>query len=183
MLSEIVIKAEPRVIESKGTLRRLRAAGEVPAVIYGKNGDKLIKINVKSLPKGHTKADLLKIDVAGKQHIVLMREVQVNPLNDQPTHFDFHEVSESDVVKTKVPLEFVGLTREQEKEGSFKILLRSLEVKAPASKIPSTLKVNVSRLKADETAHMEDLEIDAEIKASLNFRATKNLALASLVKL
>lgn len=178
-MSNIVIKAEPRALQSKGLVRKLRESGYVPGVIYGRNGTQTIQMAVKSLPKAHTRTQLVTLEVEGATKTVIMREVQVNPLNDRPEHVDFHEIGENDVITTSVPLEFVGLTREQEKEGSFKILLRSLKVKAPASKLPASLKVNVGRLKIDESAHIAD----AEVPEGVRVNAHRNLALASLVKL
>ena len=87
--------------------------------------------------------------------------------------------SPTDVVTVRVPLEFVGLTREQEKEGSFKILLRSLQVKAVVSKLPASMTVQVGNLKLDESAHIADLEVPEGITVM----AVRSLALASLVKL
>lgn len=179
MSTEILIKAEPRELASKGYTNKLRKTGFIPGVIYGRNGTKNIRLAVKTLPKGHTRAALLKVELEGATRTVLMREVQVDPLTDLPLHIDFQEVSSADVVKVRVPLEFVGLTREQEKEGSFKILLRSLEVKAPANQLPASLKVNVGALKVDESAHIANVEVPEGVKV----RAQRNLALASLVKL
>jgi large subunit ribosomal protein L25 len=179
MSSEILIKAEPRELATKGAIRRSRKQGLVPATVYGRNGTLNINVTVKALPKSHTRAQLVKLDVAGAMKTVLMREVQVDPLNDKPLHIDFQEVSPSDVVTARIPLEFVGLTREQEKEGSFKVLLRSLEVKAIAEKLPASMKVNVGELKIDTSAHIADMEVPEGVTV----RAQKNLALASLVKL
>lgn len=176
---KITVNAEKRELASKSALSILRKSGLVPGTIYGKNGNTNITIPVKALPKGHTRAKLLEVSVAGASKTVIMREVQVNPLNDQPIHIDFQEVNANDVINVKVPLEFVGLTREQEKEGSFKALLRSLDVRGPAGKVPTILQVKVGHLKPDETAHIADVDVPEGVK----LRAQKNLALASLVRL
>jgi large subunit ribosomal protein L25 len=179
MSSEITIQAEVRSIQTKSALKKLRTSGIVPAVVYGRKGTQAIQVVAKALPKSHTKTQLLKLDVAGASKTVIMREVQVGALSDLPEHIDFQEVAADEIISAHVPLEFVGLTREQEKEGSFKILLRSLKVKGAAGKLPTTLKVNVGNLKVDESAHITDVEIPSELKVT----AQKNLALASLVKL
>lgn len=176
---KITISAEPRELESKGGISKMRKEGVVPAVIYGRKGTQNISIVLKSLPKGHTRTAVLNLQVAGASKSVIMREVQVNPLTDKPIHLDFQEVEPTDVINARIPLEYVGLTREQEKEGSFKTLLRSLDVRGPAGKLPSIITVNVGNLKVDESAHISDLDIPEGI----TLRAKKNLALASLVRL
>jgi large subunit ribosomal protein L25 len=121
----------------------------------------------------------VKLSVGNAQKSVLMRDVQVDPLTDAPQHIDFQEVAPNDVVNVSVPLNYVGLTREQEKEGSFKVLLRSIEVVSQVSKIPVQIDVSVAHLKVDESAHLSDLVLPEGVKA----KAQKSLALASLVKL
>ncbi|NBW80757.1 50S ribosomal protein L25, partial [bacterium] len=152
--------------------------GLLPATVFGKSGTKNIAIPVKNLPKQHTRSTLVTLDVDGKTTTVLMRDVQVDPLKDNPIHMDFQEVSPTEIVKAKIPLNFVGLTREQEKEGSFKVLIRSLLVKGPANKLPETLNVSVGHLKVDESAHVGDLSFPEGVKLA----SARNLALASLVR-
>ncbi|MBM3382634.1 MAG: 50S ribosomal protein L25 [Betaproteobacteria bacterium] len=177
-VESIKIVAQNRSLSTKGALREMRQQGLVPATVFGKSGSKTIAISVKNLPKQHPRSTLVNLDIDGKTTTVLMRDVQVDPLKDTPVHMDFQEVSPTEVVKVKVPLNFVGLTREQEKEGSFKVLLRSLLVKGPANKLPSSLTVDVSRLKVDESAHIGDVSLPEGV----NLAAARNLALASLVR-
>lgn len=177
-VESIKIVAQSRTLSTKGALREMRQQGLVPATVFGKSGNKNVAISLKNLPKQHPRSSIVSLDIDGKTTTVLMRDVQVDPLKDTPVHMDFQEVAPTDVVKAKVPLNFVGLTREQEKEGSFKILLRSLMVKGPANKLPSSLTVDVSRLKVDESAHIGDVSFPDGIKMA----ASRNLALASLVR-
>lgn len=174
----IKIVAQARTLSTKGALREMRQNGVIPATVFGKTGTKNIAIPVKNLPKQHTRSSLVSLDVDGKSLTVVMRDVQVDPLKDTPIHMDFQEVGKSEVIKSKVPLNFVGLTRDQEKEGSFKVLIRSLMVKGPANKLPEALTVDVSRLKVDESAHVGDLTLPEGIKLA----SSRNLALASLVR-
>lgn len=175
----IKIIAQTRTLSTKGALRTMRNQGVVPATVFGRNGNKIISVALKNLPKEHTRSTVVSLEIDGNVTSVLMREVQVDPLKDLPVHIDFQEVSPTEVVKAKIPLNFVGLTKEQEKEGSFKVLLRSLVVKGAANKLPGSLNVDVSNLKVDESAHISDLTLPEGVKLV----AARNLALASLVKL
>jgi large subunit ribosomal protein L25 len=174
----IKIIANSRSLSTKGALREMRLQGLVPATVFGKSGNRNISISLKNLPKQHPRSTLVSLEIDGKSTTVLMRDVQVDPLKDTPVHMDFQEVAPNEVVKVKVPLNFTGLTREQEKEGSFKILLRSLLVKGPANQLPASLNVDVSRLKVDESAHIGDVTFPEGVKMA----AARNLALASLVR-
>jgi large subunit ribosomal protein L25 len=109
-----------------------------------------------------------------------MREVQVNPLNDKPIHFDFQEVEPGDKVRIHVPLHFVGLTREQEKEGHFSVRTRYLEVKTTLELLPKHIEVNVGHLKVEHSVRLHDLSLPHGVVVRSGHG--KNIALASLVK-
>ncbi len=177
----IVIQATKRGDASKGTVRKQRHSGLVPGILYKKGVSTKIEIATSNLPKGHTRSTVLKLVLDGVEKTVLMREVQVNPLNDKPIHFDFQEVEANDKVRIHVPLNFIGLTREQEKEGAFSIRTRYLEVKAPLAKLPKVIDVDVSGLKVEQSVHLHDLTLDKEV--SVRTGKGQNLALASLVKI
>ncbi len=180
-IETITIHAHKRGDASRGTVRKQRQSGLVPGILYKKGVSTKIEIAVSDLPKGHTRSSVLKLVIDGAEKTVLMREVQVDPLNDKPIHFDFQEVEANDKVRIHVPLNFIGLTREQEKEGSFSIRTRYLEVKAPLASIPSAIDVDVSNLKADESVHLHDISLDKNIVVRTG--KGQNLALASLVKI
>lgn len=176
---QIAIQVSNRELCSKGGVAKLRASGVIPGVIYGKGKSQAISIATQNLPKGHTRSKLVKLSLDGKDLLAFMRDVQFDVLTDGVTHIDFQSVSADEVVKIKIPVEYLGLTKEQEKVGSFKTLLRSLEVVASASKIPEVIQVDVSGLAVDQSVHAADVNLPAGVK----LKSTKNLALASLVKL
>lgn len=179
-LENIVIHAKLRGNTSKGTVRKLRHSGLVPGILYKKGDSTKIEISTANLPKTHTRSNVIKLVLDGVEKTVLMREVQVNPLNDKPIHFDFQEVGPNEVIRTHVPLHFVGLTREQEKEGSFSIRARYLEVKAPLSKLPQKIEVDVSQLKVEQSIQLHDITPGEGVVVRTG--KGKNFALASLVK-
>lgn len=180
-LENTTIQAELRSASSKGELKKGRTNGTIPGVVYHKGKSTLISIATSNLPKKHTHTGLIKLVLNGAEKTVLMREVQVDTLTSKPLHFDFQEVSAEDKVRTHVPLNFVGLTREQEKEGAFNIRIRYLEVKTILSKLPRTIDVDVSKLKAGESVQLFDLNLPKELFVKTG--KGKNVALASIVKI
>lgn len=182
MTSEnIVIHVESRNKSSKGALNKLRKNGVVPGVLYRNGVATQINVPLANLPKGHTRADQVKLVLDGAEKSALMREVQVDPLTDKPIHFDFQEVTENDVINVDIPLQFVGLTREQEKEGMFTPRVRSLKIKSAVSKIPHSIDVDVSAIKGGESVQLFDLTLSKDFKVLTG--KGKNVALASIVKI
>lgn len=180
-LENITIQAELRDKSSKGEIKKGRKNGTIPGIVYQRGKSTPISIATSNLPKKHTHTGVVKLVLNGSEKNVLMREVQVDALTDKPLHFDFQEVSMDDKVRTHVPLNFVGLTREQEKEGAFNIRMRYLEIKSILSKIPRTIDVDVSQLKTGESVQLFDLKLPKDLFVKTG--KGKNVALASLVKI
>ncbi len=84
----------------------------------------------------------------------------------------------STIVVTRVPLEFIGLSREQEKEASFKTLVRSVIIKGEAGKLPQVVRVDVSALKTDEVQHLRSITLPEGVVT----KGHPSLALAQLVR-
>lgn len=175
---KIIIKAETRET-SKAALRDLRNTQKVPGVVYRKGGNMNIAIAAANLPKGHTWTRSVSVEVDGKTINAIMREVQVDALTNKPRHIDFQEVAPSDVISATFPVEFVGLTKEQEKEGSLRPLMRTITLKGAVSAFPEKIVVDVSQLALDGTLHLEE----AQLPQGLRFRAgLRRPAVAQLIR-
>ena len=178
MSTPIAVEAASRTLQTKGALTKLRQSGTIPGVVYGKGEPLPIAVSLKAFPKEHTRGRLVTLVLESGNRTALMREVQVDPLTDIPLHVDFQEVALDDTVEVRVPLDFQGLTKEQEKEGSFKTLLRALTVRGPAAKLPTTLPLQVGQLKLGESLHVTDVVVPEGV----SIVSKRNLALASLAK-
>ena len=104
------VVAEVRENFGKGYARRLRAAGQIPAVIYGHGTD---PVHV-SLP-GHQVSLLirranavLELSVAGKQQLTLVKDVQKDPVHQIIEHIDLLVVKKGEKIQVDVPVVVVG---------------------------------------------------------------------------
>ena len=104
------VHAELRTSFGKGFARRLRAAGKIPAVIYGHGED---PVHV-ALP-GHQVALLLRranavleLDVEGTQQLALVKDVQKDPVHQIIEHIDLLVVKKGEKIQVDVPINVVG---------------------------------------------------------------------------
>ncbi|MBM3714354.1 MAG: 50S ribosomal protein L25/general stress protein Ctc [Actinobacteria bacterium] len=104
------VVAEVRENFGKGFARRLRAAGKIPAVIYGHGTDP----QHVALP-GHQVAllirranALLDLDIAGKSQLVLVKDVQKDPVHQIIEHIDLLVVRQGEKVAVDVPVIVTG---------------------------------------------------------------------------
>ena len=110
MSDDTKVIAELRDSFGKGFARRLRAAGKIPAVLYGHGTD---PVHV-ALP-GHQVAliirranALLELDIEGKNHLALVKDVQKDPVHQIIEHIDLLVVKKGEKVQVDVPVVIVG---------------------------------------------------------------------------
>jgi large subunit ribosomal protein L25 len=149
-------------------VRFLRRQGIVPANIYGHGIESTaINVDTRSLKHllAHTgKTDLisLKVDNSKETIRVLMREIQRNPLTDEPLHVDFYQVSMTEKIKADVPLVFIGEAPvlKKVKNSSILHLLDTLEIEALPDDLPHSFEVDISSLEElDHTVHVKDIPL------------------------
>ncbi|MDT3317505.1 50S ribosomal protein L25/general stress protein Ctc [Microbacterium sp. KSW4-11] len=104
------VVAELREQFGKGFARRLRAAGKIPAVIYGHGTD---PVHV-ALP-GHQVSllirranALLELEIAGKQQLTLVKDVQKDPVHQVIEHIDLLVVKKGEKIQVDVPVSVIG---------------------------------------------------------------------------
>ena len=107
------LKATARPRAGKGAARQSRRDGNVPAVIYGDNKTPetiALEYNTlwKQFLKGHFTSTAFELDVDGKKHIVLARDVQLDPVRDFPLHVDFQRVGKDGIIRVAIPMKFVN---------------------------------------------------------------------------
>ena len=153
MATNATLTATPRAETGKGVARKLRAAGEVPAVIYGhaRELDRLLA----RISAANT---VVELSVGSGTSRTLIREIQRHPFKRQVLHVDFQELVAGETVTVKVPLVLVG-TADGVRNGGGVLdqVLYSLEIESDPSSIPNHIDVDVSNVGVGESLHVRDL--------------------------
>ncbi|RGE24357.1 50S ribosomal protein L25/general stress protein Ctc [Leucobacter sp. wl10] len=129
----------------KGAARKLRATGQTPAVVYGHGTDPVhiaVETHPLSLIVRHANA-LIELDIAGKPQLVLVKDVQKDPVRQIIEHVDLLVVKKGETVDVEVPVHvagesFPGTNALQE--------LNTLHLSVPATAIPEHVEVSVEGL-------------------------------------
>lgn len=157
-----VIQAKKR--DLGGKLETLRKGGELPAVFYGA-GKKSTPISISNIEfkkiwrkAGESSAVVVK---TGTEDVdVLIHEVQVDPVTDEPIHVDFLAIDMKKKIRVKVPLEFFGISNAVKSGlGNLVKVLHEVEVEALPKDLPHNLVVDISKL-----ATVEDNIFVSDIK-------------------
>lgn len=168
--AHIALKASSRAKAGKGAARAIRREGNIPAVIYGDNKEPVLislaeKELTKALHKEHIFTKLCDLDVDGKKHLVLARDIQLDPVSDRVKHADFMRVSEKTKIRVMVPVTFsnqkdaIGLS----KGGVLNIVKHEIEMLCNANNIPESLVVNLKGLDIGHSLHISQVTLPAGV--------------------
>ncbi len=151
--------------------RELRKEGNIPAIVYGKhlsapvsifcNKNEFIK---KFKQSGYSTALILE----GKwlEELVLVQDMQLDPVSDIVLHVDFLAVKKDEKVKTEVPVILFGEAPiEKLGEGKIQLVKDFVEVEAFPQDLPHDIKVDVSTVaKSNDVIFVKDLQISDKVK-------------------
>jgi large subunit ribosomal protein L25 len=158
--------ASSRSATGKGVARKLRAAGEVPAVIYGHNREpQALTLNAHEfqllLEKVPYQSTVIELEIKGaKMARTLIREIQRHPFKKQIVHVDFQELVAGEKVHVKVPVHLVG-TPEGVRVGGGLLdhILHEIEISVDPSNIPARYDVDVTHLTIGHSIHVSDIKL------------------------
>jgi large subunit ribosomal protein L25 len=159
---ETKLTAEPRTDTGKGVARKLRAAGRVPAVLYGQ-GTEPIALSVDAHEMGrvlHSGAGsnvLLDLVVDGKNHLAIPREIQRNYIKNSLIHVDFLAVSRTQTITVDVPVHEVGEAIGVKEGGVVEHHLRDLRIESLPQDVPDHIEVDISDLSIGDMIHVGDI--------------------------
>lgn len=148
-------------------MKKVRHAGRVPAVIYGRqNAPQNLEITVKEMEdlihRSASENILVDLSIAGSaagNHLALVQEVQHHPLSGRLVHVDLHEVVETEKVTVTVPVEAIGeATGVKTGGGVLEHVLFRLKVRALPKDLPELLEVDVSALEIGQSIHLGDIK-------------------------
>lgn len=151
--------------------KRLRRAGIVPGVVYGKGHDSTpVQVDVKTfetLYRSAGRTSVVKFRLPGESRATsgLIKSVQRHPLSGNPIHVDYFLVNLKQEMEVEVPLVFTGdAPAVEETGGTLLHNLSNLRVKALPTDIPHEVTVDVSVLKSlDVAIHVRDLSLNRDL--------------------
>ncbi len=175
--------AETREATGKGVARKLRAAGRIPAVVYGREAEtKAISIDPSALQRllqrgGAGMNTLIELSVDDISRTVLVKELQRDPVRGRPLHADFYLIELDKTVEVSVPIHLVGKPPGVEEGGILDHPLREIELECLPQAIPEGIDVDVSLLDVGDSIHVRDLTLPEGVSVQTD----ENQAVASVV--
>jgi len=151
-------------------VKSLRQKGLVPAELYGKGVKNLhLEIPIKDFNKVFKQAgesSLVHIIVEDKKHLVMISDVQRDPLTNEVLNVDLHQVRIDEKLKIKVPIEFIGVASAvKEKNGILVKTMHEIEVETLAGNIPRSIPVQLEGLtEIGHSVYVKDLSFPEGVR-------------------
>ena len=165
------LAAKRRSETGKGAARRIRAAGQIPAVLYGKDQDP-IALTVDAQETGHLFHSIsventivnVKIEDEAEELETLVREIQMHPFRPDIVHVDFYRIQRGVAIEVDVPVNYMGTPEGVKHGGVLEAILHELRVKCVPSKIPEIIEVDVSGLEVGDSIHASEIEVEEDVE-------------------
>ena len=161
------INAEMRDVQGTSASRRLRHAGQVPAVLYGAGKEPaLLTLDHNSLY--HSLEDesfhssILTVDIAGKKEKAILRDVQMHPYKQLIMHIDLQRISATDKIHMSIPLHFTGGDEApgvKIEGGIVSHLITELDIICLPDNLPEFISVDVSDLHLGDSIHLSEITL------------------------
>ena len=162
--------ATARTESGKGAARKLRAAGNVPGVIYGHGREpQALAINAREFERLAERirvtSTVIELAVDGKTARTLIREIQRHPLDRALLHIDFQELVAGEKVNVSIPLRYVGTAEGVKNSGGiFEEIMHMLHVRCDPANIPDHVDVDVTPIAIGHGLHVSDLKLPAGVE-------------------
>jgi large subunit ribosomal protein L25 len=165
-MSEYKLAAETRTDTGKGPARRARAAGRIPAVLYGHGiKPKHLSVDAREFTHAlHTDAGanvLIELQLGRTRHLALAKDIQRHPARGTFTHIDFLLVRRGEKVTVQVPVHLVGEASGVREGGVAEQDLRAVSLEAEVTSVPEAIEADVSGLAIGDVLRVQDLKAPA----------------------
>jgi len=162
-MSKVVLQAKDRQKFGSTESRKIRRAGRIPAVIYGRSG-KAVSIDLDSSEfvkgtKGISESTIVKVEVDGKSYEAFVKKTQRNMVDGKILHIDFYEVESGIALRAKVSLVFNGNPVGVREGGMLETPLHEIEIECLPKDLPERIDIDISNLKANHSLYVKDIPL------------------------
>jgi large subunit ribosomal protein L25 len=176
MAKQIKLNVQPRSQQGRNAVKKIKSAGFVPAVIYGKRETPVsLQVSAREIEDllNHATGENVLVELEmggeGQSRLALIQEVQHHPVRRNVLHVDFHAVNPNEALHAHVPIEVRGeAAGVKNRGGLLELNLHSLEVECLPKDLPECIVVDVSPLDLGQAIHISDLQLPAGVVARGN---------------
>jgi len=163
-MKSVALNAFPRTLGRRAGAKKLREAGRIPAVVYGRQSKpQSLEVSSRELNDlihaAHSENILVDLTVDQSKRLALVQEIQHHPLSRKVLHVDLHEVSETEFVTVNVPVETTGEPVGVKTGGGvLEHIVFKLKVRALPKNLPEQILIDVTSLEVGKSIHIGEIK-------------------------
>jgi large subunit ribosomal protein L25 len=172
------LSASKRTDTGKGAARKLRAAQQIPGIIYGHNREPLA-LSMSSrdldrlLERIAAETTVVELTIDGTMARTLIREIQRHPFKREVLHIDFLELVAGEKVTVDLPIVLVGTPEGVRSSGGIlDQILREISIEVDPVNMPTHIELDVSALGINDSLHVSDLKVPEGVEVLVDAEAT-----------
>jgi large subunit ribosomal protein L25 len=175
MATQAKLKAQTREEKGKSATRKMRAAGRIPAIVYG-HGDstRMVSVDAHELnllfKRVHYENTLIEIDIEGEGKPVktLVREVQSHAHKPLVLHVDFQQVHANEPISVEIPIRLHGTAAGTRTGGVLMQTVTDLPVRCLPADIPESVDIDISHLEINDSIHLRDITLPDGVEPEID---------------
>lgn len=160
-MKTIALSAIKRTDIGSVDAKKIRKEGNIPCNLYGIHGNTNFHVNEIIFNKiiNSTEVYFVDLDIEGKKHKAIIKEVQFHPVSDKTLHVDFLEVTEDKPVNIVLPIKTTGVSKGILAGGKLRIVTRRLKIRALAKDLPEFISIDITPLKIGQSIKIADISV------------------------
>ncbi|NWG12462.1 MAG: 50S ribosomal protein L25 [Acidobacteria bacterium] len=169
-MSQILIEARKRIPGGKNANLRLRKAGMIPAVLYGRGTEPVaISVDPRAVAEifysdsGQNTIFSVSVD-GGARANAMVKDYQLDPVHGKLIHADFMQIAMDRLLEISVDVELVGDAEGVKAGGLMDFVTRSIDIECLPGDIPGSIPVDVSHLQINDYVRVKNITVDPKIK-------------------
>ena len=176
MAKQVKLSARPRAESGRNAVKRVRARGAVPAVIYGsRTAPSNLEVSRRELENilAHAVGESILVDLEiqdgakASNQLTLIQEIQHHPLRSEVLHVDFQAISMTEEISAEVAIESTGEAEGVKTGGGLlEQSIRSISIRCLPQNLPEIIRVDVSALQIGGSIHVRDLPLPEGVRAT-----------------
>jgi large subunit ribosomal protein L25 len=191
MTKNTELQALPRAETGKGANRKLRYAGRIPAIMYGKDMEPVgLSLDQKAtdylFERISVENTIVSLYVEGEDEPVraLIREIQSLPHKPGILHVDFLRIQKGVAVELEIPVSLEGIpVGVRESGGVMEQMINEIRVRCIPSLIPEVIALDVTDLGVGDSLHVSDVELDERVEILVDeARTICNVAVPKIIE-
>jgi large subunit ribosomal protein L25 len=167
-MASVVLTANKRVGKGSADARRIRRAGRIPAVIYGRSGQAVsIDIDAQQFSAGAkniSATSIVQVEVDGKSYDAFVKDTQRTITDGCILHVDFYEVEKDVLLRAKVHVHVHGNPIGVRDGGVLELPLHEIEVECLPKDLPERITIDISDLQVNQSIHVRDISLGENVR-------------------